>query len=111
MMTRAPDPSSLQPIIDCHSDVMLDVYRRRREGERAVLLTHHLQKHREGGVIASVCTVGGDGAALSQLGIDRPYESAVAKLDALFADVAESDGAIEVVGSPAEVEACAERGV
>jgi membrane dipeptidase len=100
-----------QPVIDCHSDVMIDVYRRRRQGERAVFLTRHLPVHKEGGVVASVCTMGGDGAALSPLGIDNPYASAIAKLEALAADVAESEGAVEVVGSVAELESCIERGV
>ena len=108
MAARVPAP---QPVIDCHSDVMIDVFRRRRAGERAVLLRRHLPESTEGGVVASVCTVGGDGAALSPLGIDRPYESAVAKLDALRADVAESEGKIEIVSSAAELEACIERGV
>jgi membrane dipeptidase len=104
---RAPG----QPVIDCHSDITIDVFRRRREGERQVLLRRHLPEHRKGGVVAAVCTVGGDGAALSPLGIDRPYESAVAKLEALFADVAESEGAYEIVSSAAEVERCIDRGV
>lgn len=111
MTEQATHPSAPQPVIDCHSDVTIDVYRRRHEGERAVLLRHHLPNYRQGGVVSSICTVGGDGSALSPLGIDRPYESAIAKLDALVADVAESEGTIEIVGSPAELESCIERGV
>jgi membrane dipeptidase len=110
-MGQATIPPSPQPVIDCHSDVMIDVFRRRRQGERQVLLRQHLPVHNEGGVVASVCTMGGDGAALSPLGIELPYESAVAKLDALRADVAESEGKIDVVGSPAELVSCVERGV
>src|SRR6516164_4539897 len=89
--------AAVQPVIDCHSDVVIDVFRRRQEGERQVLLRRHLAEHKKGGVVASVCTVGGDGAALSPLGIDKPYESTVAKLEALFADVVESEGAYEIV--------------
>ena len=100
-----------QPIIDCHSDVTIDVYRRRKDGERDVLRRRHLADYVEGGVVASVCTVGGDGSALSPLGIDRPYESAIAKLEALEADVAESEGAFEVVGTAAELESCIEHGI
>src|SRR5579872_2694000 len=103
--------TSVQPVIDCHSDVTIDVFRRRRAGERQVLLRRHLSEHRKGGVVASVCRVGGDGAALSPLGIDKPYESAMAKLDALHADVAESDGAYEIASSATEVAGCIERGV
>jgi membrane dipeptidase len=90
---------------------MIDVYRRRQAGERQVLVRRHLQVHREGGVVASVCTMGGDGSALSPLGIDRPYESVLAKLEALAADVAESEGAYEVAASAEDVVSCMERGV
>jgi len=103
--------SGWQPIIDCHSDVVIDVYRRRQDGERSVLARHHLAAQREGGVVAAVCTVGGDGIALSPLGADRPYESALAKLEALYADVAESGGVYEIVTSRAEIEDCVRRGV
>jgi membrane dipeptidase len=90
---------------------MIDVFRRRAAGERSVLSRRHLPAHRHGGVVASICTVGGDGVGLSPLGIDRPYESAVAKLDALDAEVAESEGMYEFASSAAEVEDCVRRGV
>lgn len=99
------------PVIDCHSDILIDVFRRRQAGERQVIARRHLPAHREGGVVGSICTVGGDGAAASPLGIDRPYKSAIAKLDALYAEVDESEGAVEVVGSAAQFVAAIERGV
>lgn len=98
------------PVIDCHSDVMIDVYRRRRNGERAVLSRIHLPAYAEGGVVAAICTVGGDAASLLPLGVDEPYRSTLAMLDALHAEVAESDGRFEIVSSVAEVRACLERG-
>ena len=110
-MEQAATPLSPQPIIDCHSDVMIDVFRRRKQGERQVLLRRHLPEYNAGGVVASVCTMGGDGAALSPLGIEHPYESAVAKLEALQADLAESEGKLAVVSSPAELASCIEQGV
>jgi membrane dipeptidase len=107
----ADNTEPVQPVIDCHSDIMIDVFRRRRAGERQVLVRRHLPEHRKGGVVAAVCTVGGDGAALNPLGIDRPYESAMRELDAVYADVAESEGAYEVASSAADVERCIARGV
>jgi membrane dipeptidase len=100
----------MQTVIDCHSDVMIDVIKRRRAGERGVLARVHLPAYVEGGVVAAVCTVGGDIDSLCPLGMDEPYRSALAMLDALHADIAESDGAFEIAGSPADVEACIERG-
>ena len=99
-----------RPVIDCHSDVLIDVFRRRQAGERNVLTRIHLPAYIEGGVVASVCTVGGDGASQSPLGEDAPYQSAVAKLDELQAEVAESEGKFAVATSAADVEACIERG-
>lgn len=99
-----------RPVIDCHSDVMIDVYRRRRAGERDVLARVHLPAYAEGGVVASVCTVAGDTAVQCPLGLDRAHRSAVAMLDALYADVAESDGRVAVATSADDVSACIERG-
>jgi membrane dipeptidase len=90
---------------------MIDVFRRRQAGERSVISRRHLPKHVEGGIVASVFTVGGDGAALSPLGLDRPYDSAIAKLDALSAELEEAEGSCAVVASVEDVEACIERGV
>jgi membrane dipeptidase len=97
-------------VIDCHSDVMIDVYRRRRAGERAVLTSVHLPDYAEGGVVASVCTVGGDAAIQCPFGLEEAHRSALAVLDELYADVAESDGRVAVATSSTEVTACMARG-
>jgi len=97
-------------LIDCHSDLMIDVFRRRREGEQAVLSRLHLPAFREGGVQACVCTVGGDVPSLCPLGVDQPRRSAVAMLEALHLDASESDGQVVVVSSAAELAACLAEG-
>ena len=106
----ANDSPPRRPVIDCHSDVMIEVLRRRRSGERAVLTRVHLPAFTEGGVVATVCTVGGDIDMLCPLGLERPYESTLAVLEELRADVAESEGKFEIAGSAADVEACIARG-
>jgi membrane dipeptidase len=108
-----PDNGSAagRPVIDCHSDLMIDVHRRRQAGERAVIASVHLPAFAEGGVVAAVVTVGGDCSSLCPLGMDEPYRSAIALLDDLHADVAESEGRAAVAVSPEEVEDCVERGV
>jgi len=98
-------------LIDCHSDLMIDVFRRRRQGEHAVLARVHLPALARGGVAACVCTVGGDVPSLCPLGIDEPYGSAVAMLAELHADVAEADGEIAVVASAAEISRCLDEGI
>ncbi len=97
------------PVIDCHSDVSVDVYRRRAAGESAVLSRIHAPAYRKGGVVASVCTVGGDTPLLGDA--TRPYETALTLLEAVEADVAESDGAFAIATSAGEVRSLIARGV
>jgi membrane dipeptidase len=91
------------PIIDCHSDIIIDVNRRRSQGEQRVFERLHLPALREGGVAASICTVGGDPGCLCPLGPDKPFESAVALLDTLGGDLAGSGGSARIAGSAEEV--------
>lgn len=112
MTDTSPQAKSEQPLlIDCHSDVMVDVFRRRTAGERNVLGRRHLPELRVGGVGASVCAVGGDPSVLCPLGIERAFESAHAMLDALEADVAESDGKVAIARSADEIRTLAAAGV
>ena len=97
-------------LIDCHSDLMIDVFRRRVEGESDVLRRRHLPGLREGGVVACVCTCGGDVPALRPIADADPYTNAVALLDALRSDVAESEGAFAVVTSSADLGRCIDEG-
>jgi len=90
---------------------MLDVHRRRQAGEQAVLSRVHLPAFEEGGVVAAVCTAGGDCLSLCPFGMDEPYRGAMALIDELYADVAESEGRLAVATSPDEVEVCIDRGV
>jgi membrane dipeptidase len=89
-------------IADCHSDVMIDVARRRHEGESGVLARVHLPARREGGIRLQVCTVGGDVDLLCPLGRERPFESALALLGALESEVSEAPDALAIVRSPEE---------
>ncbi len=47
-------------VIDGHSDIPIDVIKRRLAGEQAVLYNHHLPAWRAGGVDAAILTVTGD---------------------------------------------------
>jgi membrane dipeptidase len=96
-------------LIDCHSDIVIDVFRRRQAGERAVLARRHLPRLRSGRVSAAVCTVGGDSPGLLPAGPSRAYEGALELLTALESDISEADGAIGIARSAREVRAlCAE---
>ncbi|MBS1677952.1 MAG: membrane dipeptidase [Actinobacteria bacterium] len=92
-------------IVDLHSDVVADVVARREAGEEAVLARRHLPAWRAGDCVAAVCVVGTDVELVASLREGSPFDAALAYLDALAADVAEADGAIAVVRSPADLEA------
>lgn len=89
---------------------MIDVFRRRREGERDVLRRRHLAGLREGGVVACVCTCGGDVPALQPIPEADPYTNTVVLLGALYGDVADSDGAFAVVTGSSDLKRCIEEG-
>lgn len=91
------------PVVDLHSDVLVDVHARRVRGERAVLTKRHLPRWRQGGVNVVVVTVGGDTPSLAPLGRDRALESAVLLLGELHREVAESSGELAVAASPEAV--------
>lgn len=102
---------AVAPIADCHSDVMIDVAKRRSTGERSVLARVHLPSLRAGGVGLAVCPVGGDVASLCPLGLDRPFESALELLSLLEEEVHESGGTVALVRSAAEARRALDEGV
>jgi membrane dipeptidase len=89
---------------------MIDVFRRRLEGESDVLRRRHLPGLRKGGVVAVVCTCGGDVPALQPITDADPYTNAVALLDALRSDVTDSEGAFAVVTNSAGLGRCIDEG-
>lgn len=97
-------------VVELHSDVPIDVVVRRRKGERKVLLRHHLPRWRAGGVKASVLTVGGDQESQRLHDPGDPFRSALLTLADVRADIGESEGAIGLVTTPAEVRAAAAAG-
>ncbi len=92
-------------LVDCHSDIAIDIHRRRRAGERRVLLRRHLSRLKRGSITAAVCTVGGDSPGLQPCGPSQPYAGARALLGALEDDVAEASDVIAIARSADEVHA------
>lgn len=88
-----------------HSDVVADVVARRETGEEAVLLRRHLPAWRAGDCVAAVCVVGTDVELVASLREGSPFDASLAYIAALEADIAEADGGIVVVRTPAELEA------
>lgn len=84
---------------DMHSDVPIDVHRRRTAGERRVLTEIHLPRWQQGGVAGTTLIVGGDGASMNPLGAGVPTQSTLHVLDDVLNDIAESQGQLRVVTS------------
>jgi membrane dipeptidase len=103
--------SAVAPLIDCHSDVMIDVNRRRSAGETRVFERIHLPELRHGGVAASICTVGGDPSCLCPLGTENAYESALGLIEALRTDISGSSDVVQIASSASEARRLIEEGI
>lgn len=82
--------------IEMHSDITIDVARRRSNGESNVLQRVFLPKWREGGVKAAFVTVGGDSGPQNPLGIDFPLQNTIYLTEAMVQDIAESNGEVRI---------------
>jgi membrane dipeptidase len=82
----------LIPILDGHSDLVVDILRRREAGETAVFLRHHAKSLREAGVALLMLSTGGD-APSQNIGSDDPFWCAMIRIRALLADFEESASA------------------
>jgi membrane dipeptidase len=83
----------LIPIVDGHSDLVVDVLRRRDAGETAVFLRHHAKSLRDAGVTLLMLSTGGD-APSQNIGSDDPFWCAMLRIQALLADLEESATAV-----------------
>lgn len=85
-------------VVDCHSDIPMDVVNRRQNGESRVLGHHHLPAWRKGGVNAAVLTVGGDQSPSS-----RSAKSVIEAISHLKSDVADQPEDLAIVTTAADL--------
>lgn len=78
------------PVVDCHGDIPMDLWRRRRDGEPAPLADDYLQRLRTGGVRIEFMTVGGD-QPLTMDGIGRPEIRALELIDDVISEAERHD--------------------
>src|SRR5690242_15302737 len=78
------------PVVEAHADVPMDLWRRRRAGERAPLRDDYLGRWREGGVKVEFMTVGGD-MPVTMDGEGRPDARARELIDDVGSEADESD--------------------
>jgi membrane dipeptidase len=60
LLARAEALHRAHPVVECHSDIPVDLYRRHRAGEESPLRDDYLPRLRAGGVAVQVLAVGGD---------------------------------------------------
>jgi membrane dipeptidase len=60
LLEHARELHRVHPVVECHTDIAMDVRRRRAAGERAPLAEDYLARLREGGVQVQFLAVGGD---------------------------------------------------
>jgi membrane dipeptidase len=89
------------PTIDMHLAHPLDIARRRRAGERAVIVDQYLDGLHEGGVLAMVQRCGGDVVGLDWH--DDPLAATLEQIEGLHAEIRESDGRLRLVLEPDEL--------
>jgi membrane dipeptidase len=84
--------------IDMHLAHPLDIARRRRAGQRAVIVNEYLPGLRTGGVVGMVQRAGGDVVGLDWH--DDPLAAALEQIEGLLAEIEESQGALRLVLDP-----------
>jgi membrane dipeptidase len=90
------------PVVECHTDIAMDVRRRRQAGERAPLAEDYLPRLRGGGVRVQFLAVGGDVPGGYDCG-GSPAACARLMLDDVHAEVAACP-ALRVVATAADLD-------
>ena len=87
LLERARELHRIHPVVEGHTDIAIDVRRRRLGGERSPLHDHYLSRLRAGGVRFQMLMVGGD---IPQAGGDRATLRALEMMDDVLSELATS---------------------
>lgn len=85
LLEQARELHRTHPVVEGHSDIALDVRRRRLAGERSPLRDDYLGRLREGGVRFQVLMVGGD---VPHAGDEKPTLRALEMIDDVLSELA-----------------------
>ncbi len=99
---RARELHAEFPVVDCHGDIPMDLWRRRRAGEPAPLADDYLPRLRTGGVRIEFMTVGGD-QPLTMDGVGRPEIRALELVDDVVSE-AENHDEIQIVRTKSDLD-------
>jgi membrane dipeptidase len=83
-------------VVEGHSDLTIDIYRRRKRGERGVFVRHYSEEYRQGGVRIVFLTVGGD-APISNATPYNPLRGTLENIQYIYDEVSESYGLLKLI--------------
>lgn len=86
-------------VIDGHSDLLNDVYKRRKNGETRVIETHYLERFRQGGINAFILSI-----FLTNEQVPDALKTALEYLAFLHEEIRESAGALSLCRNGHELE-------
>jgi membrane dipeptidase len=92
-------------VVEGHSDIMLDLVKRQRRGEKNVIKNVHLPRMRKGGINFSALVAGGDNPNYVN-GTEYPAQNfaALQNIDRLVTEAEESDGEFFIVREKADLD-------
>jgi membrane dipeptidase len=102
LLARAEALHRAHPVVECHTDIPVDTYRRRRAGEEAPLADDYLRRLRQGGVRFQFLAVGGD-VPDSFDGLGRPQLRALEMIDDVLEEVSRCPE-LRIVESAADID-------
>jgi membrane dipeptidase len=112
-MTEADRPASVTPedlafhqglvVVDGHSDLVVDIHRRRRRGETAVLRTVYAEPLRAAGVDVLMLSTGGDAPA-QNVGSDDPLWCTLQRIESVHQEAVESGDVAALCATVGDVE-------
>lgn len=90
-------------VVDGHSDLVVDIYRRHRRGETAVFRRVHADTLRAAGVDVLMLSTGGDAPA-QNVGSDDPVWCTLQRIQAVHREQEQSQDVVTLCGRMAEVD-------
>lgn len=90
-------------VVEGHSDLMIDIHRRRQRGEKAVFLNKYVDKLRKGGVNVIILSAGGDSAFQNRDSDDRLWV-ALRRIQSVYRENDESREVVSLCTSIRDME-------
>jgi membrane dipeptidase len=87
-------------VVDMHSDLQMDIIRRRGRGEKAVIVRRHLERIKQGGVDTIVLSTVSRFSFSPYSYYQTPTHSAMQMIDCIYSEVEESPDQLALITEP-----------